>query len=52
MYDFLQSDVSLSGYHKHVQASMAPAPLTMAEEELQYIKQNEVSQLALVCYMC
>ncbi|CAG5118884.1 unnamed protein product [Candidula unifasciata] len=43
IFGTVRSDVSLSGYHKHVQASLAPAPLTMAEEELQYIKQNEVN---------
>ncbi|KAL8589392.1 hypothetical protein ACOMHN_021544 [Nucella lapillus] len=36
-------DVSYSGYQKHLQAQMAPAPLTMAEEELQMIRQNEVN---------
>ncbi|XP_076469424.1 twinfilin-1-like [Babylonia areolata] len=36
-------DVSYTGYQKHIQAQMAPAPLTMAEEELQLIKQNEVN---------
>uniref|UniRef100_A0A0B7BJ54 ADF-H domain-containing protein n=1 Tax=Arion vulgaris TaxID=1028688 RepID=A0A0B7BJ54_9EUPU len=43
LFGTVLSDVSLSGYHKHVHASLAPAPLTMAEEELQYIRQNEVN---------
>ncbi|CAH1266005.1 TWF1 [Branchiostoma lanceolatum] len=34
-------DISLAGYHKHLQAQSAPAPLTEAEEELRYIKQQE-----------
>ncbi|XP_066284998.1 twinfilin-1-like isoform X1 [Branchiostoma lanceolatum] len=36
-------DISLAGYHKHLQAQNAPAPLTEAEEELRYIKQQEVT---------
>ncbi|CAL1526647.1 unnamed protein product [Lymnaea stagnalis] len=43
LFGTVQSDVTLRGYHKHVQAALAPAPLTMAEEELQFIKQNEVN---------
>ncbi|XP_059179523.1 twinfilin-2-A-like isoform X2 [Physella acuta] len=43
LFGTVQSDVTLRGYHKHVQAQLAPAPLTMAEEELLYIKQNEVN---------
>ncbi|KAH9496320.1 Twinfilin-2-A [Bulinus truncatus] len=43
LFGTVQSDVSLRGYHRHVQAALAPAPLTMAEEELQFIKQNEVN---------
>ncbi|GFO40504.1 twinfilin-2, partial [Plakobranchus ocellatus] len=43
LFGTAQHDVSLSGYKKHVQASKAPAPLTMAEEELQMIKQTEVN---------
>ena len=35
-------DVSLDGYRKHVLAQHAPAPLTMAEEELEEIKKTEV----------
>ncbi|XP_035676403.1 twinfilin-1-like isoform X1 [Branchiostoma floridae] len=35
-------DISLAGYHKHLQAQNAPAPLTEAEEELKYIKQQEL----------
>ena len=39
-----QEDVKLSGYKKHLTAQAAPAPLTMAEEELEDIKRNEVGQ--------
>ena len=39
-----QEDVILSGYKKHLTAQAAPAPLTMAEEELEDIKRNEVGQ--------
>ena len=39
-----QEDVKLSGYKKHLTAQAAPAPLTMAEEELEDIKRNEVDQ--------
>ena len=34
--------MKLSGYKKHLTAQAAPAPLTMAEEELEDIKRNEV----------
>jgi hypothetical protein len=34
--------VSWSGYQKHLQAQHAPAPLSLAEEELKLIKQTEV----------
>ncbi|XP_005092256.1 twinfilin-2-A [Aplysia californica] len=43
LFGTVVSDVNLSGYRKHVQAAQAPAPLTMAEEELKLIKQNEVN---------
>lgn len=39
---YLQEDVSLSGYQKHVSSCSAPAPLTAAEQELQQIRINEV----------
>lgn len=35
-------DVNLEGYHKHLKAKAAPAPLTMAEEELEMVKRTEV----------
>lgn len=43
LFGTVTEDVTYSGYQKHLQAQMAPAPLTMAEEELQLIKQNEVN---------
>lgn len=36
--------MKLSGYKKHLTAQAAPAPLTMAEEELEDIKRNEVGR--------
>ncbi|KAL8594720.1 hypothetical protein ACOMHN_051666 [Nucella lapillus] len=39
----VMEDVSYTGYLKHITAQHAPAPLTMAEEELQSIRQNEVN---------
>lgn len=38
-----QGDVNLTGYRKHLIAQDAPAPLTMAEEELEEIKRSEVT---------
>ncbi|PVD25341.1 hypothetical protein C0Q70_15841 [Pomacea canaliculata] len=43
MFGTAVEDVNYRGYQKHQQAKHAPAPLTMAEEELQMIKQNEVN---------
>ncbi|RUS82674.1 hypothetical protein EGW08_009577 [Elysia chlorotica] len=43
LFGTVQQDVSLSGFRRHEQAAKAPAPLTMAEEELQLIKQTEVN---------
>jgi len=40
-----QADVNLSGYRKHLQSLHAPKPLTLAEEELQEIKRQEVQLL-------
>ena len=45
---FLQEDVKLSGYNKHLKSQAAPAPLTMAEEELEEIRKNEVSILETI----
>jgi hypothetical protein len=42
LFDSFQEDISLSGYKKHLVAQHAPAPLTNAEEEIKYIKKNEV----------
>ncbi|CAG5127193.1 unnamed protein product [Candidula unifasciata] len=42
IFGTVQSDVSLAGYRRHVQSALAPAPLTLAEEELQLVKQNEL----------
>ena len=39
---FLQDDVSLEGFNKHITSQNAPAPLTQAEEEVAEIKKNEV----------
>ncbi|XP_069142445.1 twinfilin-1-like isoform X2 [Argopecten irradians] len=35
-------DCTLSGYKKHLMSQNAPAPLTMAEEELEEIKRKEI----------
>ncbi|XP_023240907.1 twinfilin-1-like isoform X1 [Centruroides sculpturatus] len=35
-----KEDVTLQGFHKHIQAEKAPAPLTNAEEELIAIKRS------------
>ncbi|XP_076448185.1 twinfilin-2-A-like isoform X2 [Babylonia areolata] len=43
LFGTVRDDVSYAGYLKHMTAQHAPAPLTMAEEELQIIKQNEVN---------
>lgn len=43
LFGTVKDDVSYNGYLKHLTAQRAPAPLTMAEEELQIIKQNEVN---------
>ncbi|XP_060079149.1 twinfilin-1-like [Ylistrum balloti] len=37
-----ESDCTLSGYKKHLLSQNAPAPLTMAEEELEEIKRTEI----------
>ena len=44
-----QKDVLLDGYKRHLTAASAPPPLTMAEEELQIIRQNEVRGHQLLC---
>lgn len=41
LFGTVPEDVCLSGYKKHLVALNAKAPLTAAEEELQYIKQSE-----------
>ncbi|KAK7102433.1 twinfilin-1-like [Littorina saxatilis] len=43
MFGSVKEDCSYHGYLKHMEARSAPAPLTMAEEELQIIKHNEVN---------
>lgn len=43
LFGSVREDVKWSGYEKHLQAQHAPAPLTMAEEELKLIKQTEVN---------
>ncbi|GFR72708.1 twinfilin-2 [Elysia marginata] len=43
LFGTAKADVTLAGYRKHEQATKAPAPLTMAEEELQLVKQTEVN---------
>lgn len=40
---YLQDELSLSGYKKHLTSQAAPLPLTAAEEELRQIKLNEVT---------
>ncbi|XP_058024521.1 twinfilin-2 isoform X1 [Ahaetulla prasina] len=42
LFGTVKEDISLSGYQKHVSSSSAPAPLTVAEQELQQIRINEV----------
>lgn len=42
VFGTVPTDVSLSGYKKHLVSQEAPAPLTFAEEELAMIKQTEV----------
>lgn len=39
--DFFQDEVTYKGYTKHIEAMVAPAPLTMREEELKEIRQTE-----------
>ncbi|XP_077384564.1 twinfilin-2 isoform X2 [Festucalex cinctus] len=41
MFGTLEEDVSLSGYQRHVSLCTGPAPLTLAEQELQRIKLTE-----------
>lgn len=41
MFGTVQEDISLAGYKKHLVAQNAKAPLTAAEEELEFIKQSE-----------
>ncbi|KAK9890867.1 hypothetical protein WA026_012211 [Henosepilachna vigintioctopunctata] len=38
----IKSDITLNGYHRYKKNAVAPAPLTMREEELQEIKRSEV----------
>lgn len=38
----LQEDICLMGYQHHVSSCSGPAPLTLAEQELQKIKMSEV----------
>jgi len=40
-------DINLEGYKKHLVSKHAPPPLTMAEEELQDIKKNEIRETGL-----
>ncbi|XP_001367830.1 twinfilin-2 isoform X2 [Monodelphis domestica] len=42
LFGTVKDDLSFSGYQKHVSSCAAPAPLTMAERELQQIRINEV----------
>ncbi|XP_045165992.2 twinfilin-1-like isoform X2 [Mercenaria mercenaria] len=41
MFGTVQEDITLAGYKKHLISQKAKAPLTAAEEELEYIKQTE-----------
>ncbi|XP_052779679.1 twinfilin-1-like [Mya arenaria] len=41
MFGTTEADVSLAGYKKHLEHQSSQAPLTAAEEELEYIKHNE-----------
>ncbi|XP_051931986.1 twinfilin-2 [Hippocampus zosterae] len=43
MFGTLEEDVCLSGYQRHVLSYSSPAPLTLAEQELQRIKLTEVA---------
>ncbi|XP_021371770.1 twinfilin-1-like isoform X2 [Mizuhopecten yessoensis] len=42
LFGTVEADCTLSGYKVHMLAQSAPAPLTMAEEELQEIKRSEI----------
>ncbi|RDD43798.1 Twinfilin-2 [Trichoplax sp. H2] len=42
LFGTVPEDVSLAGFHKHLESANAPPPLTMAEVEAQEIKKNEV----------
>ncbi|KAH3827887.1 hypothetical protein DPMN_129831 [Dreissena polymorpha] len=42
LFGTVEADVTLVGYKKHLEHQSSNAPLTAAEEELKYIKQNEV----------
>ncbi|XP_071960813.1 twinfilin-2-like [Antedon mediterranea] len=44
LYGTIPDDVSLNGYHKHLEAESAPAPLTAAEEDLQFMRKTESFQ--------
>ncbi|XP_033114603.1 twinfilin-1-like [Anneissia japonica] len=44
LYGTSPDDVSLSGYHKHLEAEEAPAPLTAAEEDRKFMRENESFQ--------
>lgn len=41
LFGTVRDDVSLEGYHRHVKAQLAPAPLTNREEELEILRKNE-----------
>ena len=47
MFGTTKEDISLSGYKKHLVAQHAPAPLTNAEEEIKYIKKNEINAVSV-----
>lgn len=42
LFGTVPGDVDLSGYRKHLASQNAPKPLTHAEEELAFIRKNEV----------
>lgn len=43
LFGTVAADINLSGYLKHLQSQHAPKPLSLAEEELQEIKRQEVN---------
>uniref|UniRef100_A0A3Q1BFM8 ADF-H domain-containing protein n=1 Tax=Amphiprion ocellaris TaxID=80972 RepID=A0A3Q1BFM8_AMPOC len=49
MFGTTEEDICLLGYQRHVSSCSAPAPLTLAEQELQRIKISEVRGQHALC---